>query len=595
MTLHPTRKTRIVCTLGPAVSNPEAVVGLIRAGMNVARFNFSHGDHAEHLERLVMVRDAAAECGVHVATMLDTKGPEIRTGRIRNDEKVKLVAGNPIVLTTEEIEGDEQRVGISYERLPHEVTAGAHIFVADGLMDLVVERVEGGEIHCRVVSGGVLGSRKNVNVPGVRTSLPAMTEKDRGDIRFAIENEMDFVAASFIRKADDVRSIRDFIESFSSPMLLLSKIEDQEGLDNIDDIIRVSDGIMVARGDLGVQLELEEIPMAQKRIIEKCNRENRPVITATQMLDSMITNPNPTRAELTDVANAIFDGTDAVMLSGETANGAYPIRAAETLSRIAVAVETSPEFQLRSKRFFSMHSPSHDIGHSVAKAAISMAVEVEAAAIVTPSLRGNSPRILSKFRPEQKIIAVTTSERVCRQLMLTWGVTPLLTDYVRESELMIQNALRTAMEHGVINRLDKVVTAAGIPLNSPLMLNTIKVHFMGNILNRGHSGFGGRCSGRILKLGEAGTERRLVETASEPPILLVHQLSEADLPLAARARGIICEHALEVSPEALHAANNSIVVISEVNEAFDKFEEGAFVSLDGSEMIIYEGLLPDSR
>ena len=588
-------RTRIVCTLGPTASTRETVIGLIRSGMNVARFNFSHGDHAEHLERLVLVREAAAECGVPVATMLDTKGPEIRTGRIRNDEKVELVAGNLIVLTTEEIEGDSERISISYQRLPQEVSPGSHIFVADGLMDLKVERIEGSEMHCRVVIGGMLGSRKNVNVPGVRTSLPAMTEKDRDDIRFAIENEMDCIAASFIRTADDVRLIRDYIESLSSPILLLSKIEDQEGLDNIDDIIRVSDGIMVARGDLGVQLELEEIPMAQKRIIEKCNRENRPVITATQMLDSMISNPNPTRAELTDVANAIFDGTDAVMLSGETANGAYPIRATETLSRIARAVETSPEYRARCEGFFSMHSPSHDIGHSVAKAAISTAREVQATAIVTPSLRGNSPRILSKFRPAQKIIAVTTSQRVCRQLMLTWGVIPLLTGHVRESELMIQNALRTAMEHGVINRLDKVVTAAGIPLNSPLMLNTIKVHFMGNILSRGHHAFGATCSGRVVKVGDMQADRRLIEQATTPPILLVHQVSEADIALVAHVRGIICEHALEVSPEVLQAVNDSIVVISDVPEAFEKFEDGAFVSLDGSEMIICEGLLPDSR
>ena len=595
MNLETPRKTRIVCTLGPAVSSRDAIIGLIRAGMNVARFNFSHGDHAEHRERLVLLRQAAEECGAHVATMLDTKGPEIRTGRIRNDEKVELIAGNPIILTTEEIDGDSGRVGISYQRLPQEVSPGGHIFVADGLMDLEVERIDGNEIHCRVVSGGMLGSRKNVNVPGVRTSLPAMTDKDSNDIRFAIDNEMDFVAASFVRKADDVRSIREYIDSLSSPIMLLSKIEDQEGLDNIDDIIRVSDGIMVARGDLGVQLELEEIPMAQKRIIEKCNRENRPVITATQMLDSMIANPKPTRAELTDVANAIFDGTDAVMLSGETANGAYPIRATETLSRIALAVETSPEYRTRCENIFSFHGPSHDIGHSVAKAAIAVANEVGATAIVTPSLRGNSPRLLSKFRPAQKIIAVTTSERVCRQLMLTWGVIPLPTGHVRESELMIQNALRTAMEHGVINRLDKVVTAAGIPLNSPLMLNTIKVHFMGNILNRGHYGFGATCSGRILKTSDIRTESRLINRGAPSPILLVHQLSEADLPLVPHARGIICEHALEVSPEAVRAVNESIVVISEVPEAFEKFEDGAFVSLNGSEMIIYEGLLPDSR
>ncbi len=591
--MAPLRKTRIVCTLGPTVGDQEKIAALIRAGMNIARFNFSHGGHSEHRSRLEMVRAASADAGTPIATMLDTKGPEIRTGMIRNDEKIRLIPGNEIILTTDEIEGTAERLSISYKELPSKVKIGGHIFIADGLMDLKVEAVEGNDIRCRILSGGSLGSRKNVNVPGVRTSLPAMTAKDRADILFAIENDMDFIAASFIRKPGDVEAMREFIDSHESPIQLLSKIEDQEGLDNIDEIIRVSDGIMVARGDLGVQLELEEIPMAQKRIIEKCNRENKPVITATQMLDSMIHNPSPTRAELTDVANAIFDGTDAVMLSGETANGAYPIRSAETLNRIALAVEGSDEYRKRCAEYFSFHSPSHDIGHSVAKAAFVVAADVNAAAIVTPSLRGNSPRILSKFRPMQNIIAVTTSERVCRQLLIVWGVCPIVTGHVRDSELMIQNALRMALKYGYVQRLDKVVTAAGIPVNSPLMMNTIKVHFMAKILNRGHVGFGAACSGRIVKLTGAQQAVSKLEGIETPQILLVRALTRAYLPVLRNVRGVISESRVELRDSEIQAANPELVMISEVPEAYEQFEDGSFVSLNGEEKIVYEGLLPD--
>ncbi len=589
------RKTRIICTLGPTASSLEQITALVRAGMNIARFNFSHGDHAEHLGRLQTVRVASAETGIPVATMLDTKGPEIRTGTLRGDEKIRLVPGQRIVLTTDEVEGTAERLSISYKELPNEVKVGGHIFLADGLMDLEVESVEGGDIHCVIHSGGLLGSRKNVNVPGVRTSLPAMTAKDEHDIRFAIENDMDFIAASFIRRADDIRLIREFVQSFESPIRLLAKIEDEEGLDNVDEIVRAADGVMVARGDLGVQLEVEEIPMAQKRIIENCNRENKPVITATQMLDSMIQNPNPTRAELTDVANAIFDGTDAVMLSGETANGAYPVRSAEMLSRIALAVERSEEYRKRCAEYFAFHSPSHDIGHSIAKAAYVVASEISAAAIVTPSMRGNSPRIMSKFRPMQNIIAVTTSDRVCRQLLITWGVYPILTGYVRDSELMIQNALRMALKHGFVQRLDRVVTAAGIPVNSPLMLNTIKVHFMGNILNRGQEGFGKVCSGRVVKLSGAPQAVTKLAGTETPQVLLIQRLTRAYLPVLANVRGVISEGPVEVDEHEILAVNPALVVVSEVPEAYEQFEDGSFVSLNGEEKIVYEGLLPEDE
>lgn len=584
------RKTRIVCTLGPAVDDYESVKQLLTAGMNVARFNFSHGNHEEHEARLKQLRRASDNTGIPVATMMDTRGPEIRTGRIAGGGEISLAIGDKITVTTEEIEGDARRISISYKRLPGEVEAGRHIFVADGLIDLEVESVEGTEIHCVVRNGGTMGGRKNVNVPGVRVSLPAITDKDTADIIFGIEARFDFIAASFIRKPEDVTEIQELLDTYESPMQIIAKIEDHEGLDNIDDIIRVAHGVMVARGDLGVQLETEQIPLAQKRIIAKCNKSNKPVITATQMLDSMIHNPNPTRAELTDVANAIFDGADAVMLSGETASGKHPIRSVQTMHRIAITVEQSGEYLERCREQYGAQERSSDIGGAIAKAAYVVADEVGATAIVTPTLRGNTPRMLSGLRPIQNIVAVTTSEVAFRQMLMLWGVFPMLADVVHDSELMLQNALRLSMQQNFVQRLDKVVTAAGVPVNSPIPLNTIKVHFMGNILNRGHKGFGKMCSGRVVKadnLDDAIVNLR--RTGSE--ILLIRRLDRTFRHLLPEIRGIIVEDHAALSPEEMRRENPRLVFIAEVPEAFDRFETGQIVSLDGEEKIIYEGVL----
>lgn len=584
------RKTKIVCTLGPAVDEVDQMAALLRAGMNIARFNFSHGTHEEHARRIERIREASRKADLPVALMMDTKGPEIRTGPIAGDEKIELHRDDRITITTDDVEGSRKRIAISYKQLPREVEPGRHIFVADGLIDLEVEAVEGGEVHCVVRSGGILGSRKNVNIPGVRVSLPAMTAKDAADITFAIQHEMDFIAASFIRNPGNVTEIQDLIAGHDSPIRVIAKIEDQEGLDNIDEIIRVAGGIMVARGDLGVQLSTEDIPLAQKRIIEKCNIQNKPVITATQMLDSMIGNPKPTRAELTDVANAIFDGTDAVMLSGETATGKYPVGATETMHRIAVAVESSQEYLDRCERYADLLGDSEDIGHAVAKSAYLVARETKASAIVTPTLRGNTPRLISKFRPPQNIIAVTTSEQAHRQLLMNWGIFPLLTEHVQDSDLMIQNALRQALRSGFIKRLDKVVTAAGIPLNSPIPMNTIKVHFMGSILNRGHKGFGKTGSGRIVIAASAAEAASRLED-DRNDILLTRTLDEEHREILARLRGVIVEETSTLSPEEIHEQNPEIVYIAEVPHALETFEVGQIVSIDGEEKIIYEGLL----
>lgn len=584
------RKTRIVATFGPASDSTDLQKQLLSAGVNVARFNFSHGSHEEQGSRIASLRAASREIGIPVAFMMDTKGPEIRTGKVRGGEEIDLKEGSRICLCSEQIEGDAERLSISYENLPNEVKSGDHIFIADGLVDLEVLSSSLGEISCLVRSGGRIGSRKNVNVPGVRVALPALTVKDRQDILFAVEQDLDFIAASFIRRAEDVEEIRNLLKEHSSAIRIIAKIENQEGLDNIDDIIRVSDGVMVARGDLGVQLAFEAIPLAQKRIIDKCMRAGKPVIIATQMLDSMIRNPNPSRAELTDVANAIFDGADAVMLSGETANGNFPVEAVQAMDRIAKAVESSPEYRKQRDTWYLGMKRRGDVGHAIAKSACSVAEDCGASAIVAPTLRGNTPRILSAYRPPQLVIAVTASKQSYRQLLLHWGIIPLLSEEVSESEMMIQNALRLAKEKGLVQVPDRVVTAAGIPLNSPQPINTIKVHFLGTILTRGQGGTGGRASGPVVcasnyeealnRLKWDGSEILITRTVDEQYSAKLHQL-----------KGMILEDRSIISPEEIAAAAPNLVFVTGVRGALESFEDGQFVTLDGGEQIVYEGFM----
>ncbi|MFA7567417.1 MAG: pyruvate kinase [Alkalispirochaeta sp.] len=584
------RKTKIVATMGPAVDTPALMKELLKEGVNVARFNFSHGSHEEQRVRIEMLREASQEIGIPVAFLLDTKGPEIRTGLIMGGGTLTLNRGDAITLTTDEVEGTSSLLSVSYKELPRAVQVGGHIFVADGLIDLEVQSVEDDHILCIVRNGGTFGSKKNVNVPGVRTALPAVTEKDIADILFAVKMNMDFVAASFIRKAQDVLQVQQIIDREKSPIRIISKIEDQEGLENIAEITRHSAGIMVARGDLGVQLETAQIPLAQKRIIKECNLQNKPVITATQMLDSMIVNPKPTRAESTDVANAIFDGTDAVMLSGETAGGKYPVESVRTLHKIAIEVEKSQEYIERSKQYYFFHKTQTDIADAITKAAYVVATDVEASVIVAPTLRGNSPRLLSKYRPLQPIIAVTTSDVVYRQLLIHWGIYPILAKHVTDSDTMIQNALQLSMKYGYVRRNDKVVTAAGIPLNSPIMMNTIKVHYIGNILNRGQRGFGTICSGNIVKARSYDHAKQRLKLRGDE-ILLVPTLTTEYEPLLPHVRGIIAEDAPGISIERIREINPSLVFVSDVRDAYRQLEHNQSVSLDGDEKIVYEGYL----
>ena len=588
------RKTKIVCTIGPAVRDLNILKNLLREGMNIARFNFSHGDHAYHSESVQLAREASQQTGIPLAFMLDTKGPEIRTGRIKDDRKIQLLNGKQIIITTDEVEGTSERLSISYKTLPQEILPGKHMYIADGVIDLEVQEIHGNDIYCQIKQGGEIGSHKNVNVIGVRTSLPAITGKDKKDILFGIEQGFDFIAASFIRKASDLVEIRKLLEEHHSTMHIIAKIEDEEGLANIRDIIHISNGIMVARGDLGVQLKTEDIPLAQKRIIHECNLANKPVITATQMLDSMIHNPRPTRAESSDVANAIFDGTDAVMLSGETASGAYPVLTVQTMHNIAMRVENSEEYRKKMDANISPAEMERDIATSIAKSAFLLAENIDASAILTPTLHGNTPKRISKYRPKQAIIAPTPGESVQRNLLLYWGVHPIITSQVSASDDMINNALAIALRKKYIRNNDRVVTVAGIPIHSPVMLNTIRVHIISTILGKGDEGAGGMCTGKIVKADQL-SDAVLKIRGNQNEILLTKTLDETFKPLLPKVKGVILQEYSTVAPEEMLMLNRDLVLISGVPNAMSSFEAELIVTMDGEEKLIYEGVVEEKE
>ncbi|MCM3038636.1 pyruvate kinase [Paenibacillus motobuensis] len=467
------RKTKIVCTIGPSSESLENTKKLIMAGMNVARLNFSHGDFEEHGNRIKTIRQASKELGKTIAILLDTKGPEIRTGKLK-EEPIELVQDEFITLTTEEILGDKNRISVTYKELPGDVKVGSTILIDDGLIGLTVEEVQGTEIKCRIVNGGTIKSKKGVNVPGVNISLPGITEKDANDIKFGVEQGIDFIAASFVRKASDVLEIRKLLESLNAAHIqIISKIENQQGVDNLDEILEVSDGLMVARGDLGVEIPAEDVPLVQKLMIEKCNRVGKPVITATQMLDSMQRNPRPTRAEASDVANAILDGTDAIMLSGETAAGKYPVESVQTMSRIAEKAESALDYHgILVKQRIAQETT---VTEAISQAVTTSALELNAKAIITSTETGYTARMVSKYRPQAPIIAVTTQDQTLRRLALNWGVIPVKGHTATSTDEMFDNAMKGGLDSGVVVDGDLVVITAGIPLGSSGSTNLIKV------------------------------------------------------------------------------------------------------------------------
>ncbi len=458
------KKTKMICTMGPNTNDRELIKQMTLAGMDIARFNFSHGDHEEQKGRFRLVESVREELNIPVATLLDTKGPEIRTGVLKSGKDVELKDNQKFTLTTREIEGDETITSITYQGLPQDITKGNTILIDDGLIELRVEDViDGTDIACTVINGGKLGQKKGVNVPNVSIRLPGITDKDKDDIIFGAELGFDFIAASFVRNAACIQEIKELLWSHDSDIPVIAKIENAEGIKNIDEIIRIADGIMVARGDMGVEIPAEEVPHIQKEIIKKCNAAYKPVITATQMLDSMIRNPRPTRAEVTDVANAIYDGTDVVMLSGESANGKYPLEAVKMMAKIAETKETN--IASRNAEYANLHS-KRSISSAVVNAAVQTAENLGAKAIVCPTISGFTARLTSKLKPSVEIIGCTPYENVMRKMQIYYGVRPLKSAVEKSTDNIIDHALEVAIAANYLNDGDVAIVSAGIATNS---------------------------------------------------------------------------------------------------------------------------------
>ena len=476
------RKTKIICTLGPSTDKEGVLRELVANGMNVARFNFSHGSHEEHLGRLEKLKSIREELGLPVAALLDTKGPEIRLKDFKNGTEM-LDAGQMFTLTTREVEGTKEICSITYKDLPQDVQPGGTIMLDDGLIKLQIQTVNDTDIVCKVLNSGKIKNKKGVNVPGVHLSMPYMSQRDRDDIIFGAQQGFDFIAASFVRTAQDVYDIRNLLNEYDSDIRIIAKIENREGVNNIDSILAAADAVMVARGDLGVEIDFTELPGIQKNIIERSFSFGKPIVTATQMLDSMIVNPRPTRAEISDVANAIYDGTSAIMLSGETAAGAYPVEALKTMSAIAERTE-----QENHSRFVPLTESTNgkiSVSDATAHAACLTAKDVNAAAIVTVSESGNTARLLSKYRPEQPIIACVMKEQVQRQLALSWGITPLMMSLAHSTDELIEMSTSLAKENGYLHNGELAVVTAGVPVGVSGTTNMIKIHMVGNCLATG--------------------------------------------------------------------------------------------------------------
>ena len=476
------RKTKIICTLGPSTDQEGVLRELVANGMNVARFNFSHGSHEEHLGRFEKLKAIREELGKPVAALLDTKGPEIRLKDFKNGTEM-LEAGQTFTLTTREVEGTKEICSITYKDLPQDVQPGGTIMLDDGLIKLQIQTVNDTDIVCTVLNNGKIKNKKGVNVPGVHLSMPYMSQRDKDDIIFGIQQGYDFIAASFVRTAQDVYDIRNLLNQYDSNIRIIAKIENREGVNNIDSILAAADAVMVARGDLGVEIDFTELPGIQKTIIDRSFSFGKPIVTATQMLDSMIVNPRPTRAEISDVANAIYDGTSAIMLSGETAAGAYPVEALKTMSAIAERTEQEG-FHLRGRQMDS-NPGKISVSDATAHAACLTARDVNAAAIVTVSESGTTARLLSKYRPQQPIIACVMREQVQRQLSLSWGITPLMMSLAHSTDELIEMSTALAKENGYLHNGELAVVTAGVPVGVSGTTNMIKIHMVGNCLASG--------------------------------------------------------------------------------------------------------------
>jgi len=568
------RKTKIICTLGPATDAPGVLEELIQNGMNVARFNFSHGTHPDQKARLDRLKEARERLGVPVAALLDTKGPEIRLKNFVNGKET-LEAGQRFTLTTREVEGTRDICAITYKNLPQDVQVGTTIMIDDGLIRMTVEEKTDTDIVCLVANGGPVKDHKGVNVPGVHLTMPYMSPQDREDLLFGIEQDFDFVAASFCRSAADVMEIRRLLEEHGSEMRIIAKLENQEGVNNISEILSVADGIMVARGDMGVEIDFTEIPVIQKDLISYTLACGKHVITATQMLESMITNPRPTRAEITDVANAVYDGTSAVMLSGETAAGKYPVEALKTMAAIAERTERDINYFERMRKM----NPDMrlGIGGATAHAACTTANDTNASAIVTVTKSGATPRLISRFRPDAPIIACVLEEQVRRQLSLTWGVIPLMMGYVTSTDDMIEGSVAVAKEAGLLHDGEIAVVTAGVPAGIAGTTNMIKVHLVGNSLISG-AGVGDLNAKGALCVCKTLED---VKAKFQPGMILVIPGTNNDMmPYLRQAAGVITEENGMSSHAAVVGLSLGLPVIVGAIGATRTLKDGMQVSMD---------------
>ena len=568
------KKTKIVCTLGPSSNTEDVIRNLMIEGMDVARLNFSHGSHEDKLKIVEIVKKVRAELHKPVALLLDTKGPEIRLGTIEN-KSVELKQGQEFILTTQECAGNESRVSITYKDLPKDISVGTRVLIDDGLIEMKVTSIEGTEI-------GVISDRKGINVPNVELSMPYVSRQDYDDIKFGIDNGFDFIAASFTRTAEDVEEIRAILREYDCNSIdIIAKIENNQGVENIAEIIKVSDGVMVARGDMGVEIPLEEVPIIQKKIIKQVYTAGKQVITATQMLESMIKNPRPTRAEATDIANAIYDGTSAIMLSGETAAGKYPIEALKTMVKIAVRTEQDINYH---KRFSESRQLSNkNITNAISHATVTTAEDLGAAAIVTVTKSGFTAKMISKYRPTCPIVGCSTYEAVCRKLNLVWGVTPILIEEKTDTDELFEHAIDRALQAGKVHVGELTVITAGLPLGISGTTNLIKVHVAGHVLVKGIGVSGTKVTAPLCVCENEDALKRNFKTGD---IIVIPESSNKILPFIKTSSGLITEDKSEESHAAIVGLTLGLPVIIGASHASQILKDGAVVTMDASSGVV---------
>lgn len=580
------RRTKIVCTIGPASDSVATLKKLIEKGMDVARLNFSHGSYEEHRTRIQRIRQAASDMDKTIAILLDTQGPEIRTLTFQ-DGQAELTSGSTVYITMDDIIGTSEAFSVSYKGLINDVQVGTIISLDDGLINLEVTTIETekNRIKTTVLNGGIIKNKKGVNVPNVRVNLPSLTEKDENDILFGIEEDVDFIAASFVRDQNDVFKMRGFLEENNAVhMQIIAKIENQEAVANFKQILDASDGIMVARGDLGVEIPPEDVPIVQKELIRQCNLVGKPVITATQMLDSMQSEPRPTRAEASDVANAILDGTDAIMLSGETAAGKYPVEAVQMMDVIAKKAETALDHEsLRENR---KRSTSMTITDAISQSATQAAINLDVSAIITPTQSGHSARMIAKYRPEVPIVSLTFSKSVYRQLALVWGVYPIYAEETESTDDLLDLAVQKGLETGLFSRGSKVIITAGVPLGVSGTTNLMKIHVIGNVIATGQG------IGRDYVYGNAvvaHSAEEAMEKIKKGNILVVTATDKDMMPAVEKAGGIITEEGGLTSHAAIVGLSLGIPVIVGVENATNIIEDGEEITLDAGTGSIHQG------